>query len=188
MAVLTNLGIEFSVGDALNSRRQIFATSTAWIFYQTTSPTGWTKSATHDNKALRVVSGSGGVFAGTNTFTSTMTSFNIGGPLTSTDSTGGHALSTSQIAFHSHSGGNQIGLAANPASYNPDGDFTGWTGGDVSRNPGWTRTFPGSGGVNPDDTGGTAHSHPVSASGTLTNQPLSISVSYIDIIICNFDG
>lgn len=188
MAILTSTGIEFSVGDSLNSRRQIFATSTAWVFYQTTSPTGWTKSTTHSNKALRVVSGSGGVSAGTNTFTSTMTSFDIGGTLTSTDPTGGHSLSTSQITSHSHPGNVQIGLQANPASYNPDGNFTGWTGGDVSRNPGWTRTFPGSGGVNPDDTGGATHDHPVSASGTLTNQPVSISVSYIDIIICNFDG
>ena len=188
MAILTSTGIEFSVGDSLNSRRHIFATGTSWIFYQTTSPTGWTKSITHDNKALRVVSGSGGVSGGTNTFTSTMTSFNIGGPLTSTDATGGHSLTTSQIASHFHGSGGEIGLLANPASYNPDGNFTGWTGGDVRRNPGWSRTFPSSGGINPNNTGGATHSHPVSGSGTLTNQPISISVSYIDIIICNFDG
>ncbi len=46
---------------------------TAMIFVQTSAPTGWTKSTTHDNKALRVVSGtasSGGTTAFTSVFTS----------------------------------------------------------------------------------------------------------------------
>jgi len=48
-------------------------TGTAMIFVQTSAPTGWTKSTTHDNKALRVVSGaasSGGTTAFTSVFTS----------------------------------------------------------------------------------------------------------------------
>ena len=46
---------------------------TAMLFVQTSAPTGWTKSTTHDNKALRVVSGtasSGGTTGFTSVFTS----------------------------------------------------------------------------------------------------------------------
>jgi hypothetical protein len=60
MAILTADGVKFGFDDDLNSRRQIFAVNTAWIFYQNTTPTGWSKVTTQDNKALRVVSGSGG--------------------------------------------------------------------------------------------------------------------------------
>lgn len=56
-------------------------TGTAMMFVQTSAPTGWTKSTTHDNKALRVVSGaasSGGTTAFTSVFTSrTITTANM---------------------------------------------------------------------------------------------------------------
>jgi hypothetical protein len=50
-----------------------FPAGTAMLFVQTTAPTGWTKSTTHDNKALRIVSGtasSGGSVAFTTAFAS----------------------------------------------------------------------------------------------------------------------
>jgi hypothetical protein len=54
---------------------------TAMMFVQTAAPTGWTKSTTHDNKALRVVSGaasSGGTTGFTSVFTSrTITTANM---------------------------------------------------------------------------------------------------------------
>jgi len=54
---------------------------TTMLFVQTSAPTGWTKSTTHDNKALRVVSGtasSGGTTAFTSVFTSrTITTANM---------------------------------------------------------------------------------------------------------------
>jgi hypothetical protein len=37
----------------------ILATNTVALFYQATAPTGWTRIDTHNNKALRVVSGTG---------------------------------------------------------------------------------------------------------------------------------
>ena len=56
-------------------------TGTAMMFVQTSAPTGWTKSTTHDNKALRVVSGtasSGGTTGFTSVFTSrTITTANM---------------------------------------------------------------------------------------------------------------
>jgi hypothetical protein len=50
-----------------------FPSGTAMLFIQTSAPTGWTKSVTHDNKALRIVSGaasSGGSVAFTTAFAS----------------------------------------------------------------------------------------------------------------------
>jgi hypothetical protein len=51
----------------------IIPSTTAMLFVQTSAPTGWTKGATHNNKALRVVTGtasSGGSTAFTSVFTS----------------------------------------------------------------------------------------------------------------------
>jgi hypothetical protein len=182
MAVLTATGITFSDTTQLNSRTGIFPTSTAWVYYQANAPTGWTRSTTHNDKALRVVSGSGGGSGGSNSFTTTMSSFNVAGQLTSTVATGGTQLVEAQIPSHSHPS-NSLTLNAVPALFNPAGQFTGWNGGDVARNPGWTRVSPG---VNNIGSNG-SHSHPVSVSGPVS-QPVSIAVQYIDVIVCTFNG
>jgi hypothetical protein len=190
MARVTPVGINFGPGNDLNSKRQIFQLGTAWCYFQAAAPTGWTRQTTHNDKALRVVSGTGGGSAGTNAFTTTMSSFNVGGPLTSSDDLSGHPLSVPEITEHAHGNGGMIGLAAVPALFNPDGAFIGWNGGDVWRSGGWTRNSPNSGGdtISPTGVRGEAHSHGFSASGTVPNQPLSIAVQYIDIIVCTFDG
>ena len=72
-----------------------FAAGTAMMFVQTSAPTGWTKSTTHDNKALRVVSGtasSGGSVAFTTAFASQSVSGTVGAT----------TLATTQIASHVH--------------------------------------------------------------------------------------
>lgn len=60
--------------DISNLESNLYAPSgTLMLFQQTAAPTNWTKSATHNNKALRVVSGtasSGGSTAFTSVFTS----------------------------------------------------------------------------------------------------------------------
>jgi hypothetical protein len=69
-----------------------FPSGTVMLFVQTAAPTGWTKSTTHDNKALRVVSGSassGGSVAFTTAFASGLTAGNT-------------TLSTTQIPSHTH--------------------------------------------------------------------------------------
>jgi microcystin-dependent protein len=63
------------------------------LFVQTAAPTGWTKSTTHDNKALRIVSGTastGGSVAFTTAFASGL-------------SAGATTLSTAQMPSHNHS-------------------------------------------------------------------------------------
>jgi hypothetical protein len=68
-----------------------FASGTAMLFVQTSAPTGWTKSTTHNDKALRIVSGTASS-GGSYTFSSTFANGNAGAT----------TLSESQIPSHSH--------------------------------------------------------------------------------------
>jgi len=86
-------------------------TGTAMLFAQTSAPTGWTKSTTHNNKALRVVSGaasSGGSVA----FTTAFASQSVAGTV------GGTTLTTAQSPSHTHTYPN----GSTTASYKVDGN------------------------------------------------------------------
>lgn len=81
---------------------QPFPSGTKMLFQQTAAPTGWTKDTTHNNKALRVVTGtasSGGSNSFTNAFNSNQTvSGTTGGTsVTITGSTAGHVLTQAQL-------------------------------------------------------------------------------------------
>ena len=76
-----------------------FPSGTVMLFYQANAPTGFTKVATQNNKALRVVSGSGGGTGGSVDFT---TAFSDKSGSLSGATVGGSTLSTSQMPSHSH--------------------------------------------------------------------------------------
>jgi hypothetical protein len=93
-----------------------FASGTVMLFAQTSAPTGWTKGATHNDKALRVVTGtasSGGSVAFTTAFASQAVSGTVG------DTT----LTLAQIPAHTHditcdrseSGTGQVGVGGGGA-------------------------------------------------------------------------
>ncbi len=116
-----------------------FASGTAMLFAQTAAPTGWTKSTTHNNKALRVVSGtasSGGSVAFTTAFASQAVAGTVG------DTT----LSTAQIPSHNHlAGTNTAGLqttkgGASRRAADAGGAVTSSTGGGGSHNHTFTGT------------------------------------------------
>ena len=69
---------------------------TIMLFQQTTAPVGWTKITTHNDKALRVVSGAASS-GGADAFS---TIFNSG----TTFTTNNHTLTTGEIPSHAHSG------------------------------------------------------------------------------------
>lgn len=70
-----------------------FPAGTAMLFAQASAPTGWTKSTTHNDKALRVVSGtSGGSAAGSVAFSTVF-------GRTASDAS---SLSIAQLASHAH--------------------------------------------------------------------------------------
>jgi hypothetical protein len=112
-----------------------FAAGTAMLFVQTSAPTGWTKSTTHDNKALRVVSGaasSGGSVAFTTAFASQ----------TPAGTVGSTTLTTAQIPSHSHTI-NTFADASGQAYASSGGGgsgSTGSTGGGGSHNHSFTGT------------------------------------------------
>lgn len=90
-----------------------FDAGTLMLFQQTSAPTGWTKQTTHNDKSLRVVSGTASS-GGTTAFTSVFASRAVSG---TTDAT---TLDTTQIPSHAHSytfrstfGGLGPGSAAN---------------------------------------------------------------------------
>lgn len=89
-ASLTSTGITFS--DGTSTSTNLIPAGTLMLFQQTAAPTGWTKQTTHNNKALRVVSGtasSGGTVAFTTAFASGLTA-------------GETTLSTAQMPSHTH--------------------------------------------------------------------------------------
>jgi hypothetical protein len=72
-----------------------FASGTVMLFVQTSAPTGWTKSTAHDNKALRIVSGtasSGGSVA----FTTAFASQGVSGSISNTTATNQATTATNQ--------------------------------------------------------------------------------------------
>ena len=184
-AKLTSSGISFSDGTTMASRRAIFPTGTDWVFFQAAAPTGWTKQTTHNNKALRLVSGTGGGSGGTQPFTTVCSpSFKYAGTLTTTTSTGNRALSSPQIPSHPHAQPGRFVVSGVPALYNPAGQFTGWNGGDVRRAGGWTRNPSGTGNNVPAAAN---HNHPVSATGPV-NTTFTLGVLYMNVIVCSFNG
>lgn len=68
-----------------------FPSTTSMLFFNSTAPTGWTKSTTHNDKAIRIVSGtpsSGGSSPFSTVFGKTATD--------------GHTLTTAEIPPHNH--------------------------------------------------------------------------------------
>ena len=111
MARLTANGIQFNLlnsNDSINSFYWIYPAGTKKLFYQATAPTGWTQDASQGNKALRVVNGTGGGTGNTTNWTSVLQGSNglsvgISGTFPITASLGGHTLSLTQLANHTHS-------------------------------------------------------------------------------------
>ena len=129
------INVTFKNGNTV-TYNQGFAQNTAMLFYQSSAPTGWTKSTANNDKALRVVSGSGGSAGGSVAFSTAFASQTVSGTVGST------TLTISQIPSHNHTiRGSTVasGSAAFSAS-NGSGTSTGLTGGGGSHN----HTFSGS--------------------------------------------
>ena len=91
-------GVSFDGSANITISASEFASGTTIVFYQASAPTGWTKSTSHDNKALRVVSGTGGGSGGSSSFTSVFASRGV--PLPEHT----HSASLSNHDGHQHSG------------------------------------------------------------------------------------
>lgn len=174
-AKLTVSGVTFGDSTVLNSKYGIVPQSSVAVFFQSSAPTGWTKSTANNDKALRVVSGAtGGSAGGTTAFstifpTSTTPISVTGIPLTG--STGNTTLSEGQLPSHTHPNGGFVGLSPG--------------GGDVAGGAGWSRSSPITG-PGPAVGTGAAHSHPFSGTASFTSS-FDLRLQYIDVIICSFN-
>lgn len=156
---VTGMGPGTSGTDAVNLNQLLgfIEAGTAMLFVQTAAPTGWTKSTTHNNKALRIVSGtasSGGSVA----FTTAFSSQNVG------DTT----LNINQIPAHLHdcirSDGGSLG--ENTGSSATVSSVFQRVAADASAIQ-WVTTYSGGGG---------SHTH-----------SLNLAVQYVDVIIATKD-
>jgi hypothetical protein len=134
----------------------IIPAGTVMSFFQATAPVGWTQVTAHDNKAMRIVNGTGGGSGGSVAFTAAFASQAVIGSNSAT------TLTIAQIPWHTHtlSVYNTVGAGANPS---------GGSGGSVQGTP---STDGGTG-------GGGSHNH------TFTGTPINLAVQYIDMILAS---
>lgn len=138
-----------------------FPTGTLMLFQQTAAPTGWTKQTTHNNKALRVVSGtasSGGTSSFSTVFTDQTPIINPSG-LSASATT----LSESQMPSHTH------GYTSTTTFVNQGDNGDNW-GYPIGATTGATG-------------GGGSHTH--SITGTVTASAITLNVQYVDLIIAS---
>lgn len=176
---------------------------TAMLFVQTAAPTGWTKSTTHNDKALRVVSGaasSGGSVAFTTAFASQAVTGTVASyTLTTADiPSHNHSASSSSVSSssssssssvsdpghaHSYTAGGAVGFAyqagfSGANSSNPTGSTTGGSGTGISVSTTTTTSTSTSTTTSIGNTGGGGgHAHGFSAPN------INLAVQYVDVII-----
>lgn len=173
--VLVSNGTSWEAGGAPG-----FPSGTQMLFQQTSAPTGWTKSTTHDNKALRIVSGTAGT-GGTVAFTTAFASKTVSisgntGNTAAGGTVGNHTLATNRIPSHTHAAGaNKLVSTLVPKPAN------GTT----------ARINDAAGNATSATGGGQAHAHPFSGSNhshTFSDSDsINLAVQYVDVIIASKD-
>jgi hypothetical protein len=152
-------------------------------FWQSAAPAGWTQVTTQNDKALRVVSGTGGVAGGANAFSTVMAQSVTGNHTNALgDTPTGLTASSGSIAIYAYPGGNaSYGApisAGNSWSLITSANQAGYYTPYVSSNSGFSYTgqFYGANTISTasNNTGGGAHSHPI-----------TLAIQYIDVILAS---
>lgn len=156
-----------------------FPQGTHMLFVQSAAPVGWTKITTHNNKALRVVSGaasSGGDVSFTDAFS------NLALSISTAVTVDSHTLTESQMPSHRHRLRSGTGFADVTTYRTTGSDHHGrWSPLErINGSQGNGGTYTGM----ENTGGGSAHNH--SASATSTGS-LNLNVAYVDVIICEKD-
>ena len=152
-----------------------FPSGTRMLFQQTSAPTGWTKVTTHNNKALRVVSGTAGS-GGSVAFTTALASKTPSGTVSVSGSVtvNNKALnSTSLMPSHTHEMNRKEGGGGSGGSYH----YYLGSGGYLPRSS--VRSTGGNGNHN--------HGASFSGSGSFSGSAIDLRVLYVDIIIATKD-
>jgi hypothetical protein len=166
----------FSGAITMQSRAvDAFPSGTKMLFQQTSAPTGWTKDTTHDNKALRVVTGtasSGGSTAFTSVFAA-------------------RTITADNLPVHTHAAGTLAAASAGDHTHQlsalADGTTTRGSGGT-------TRLEDLRDGAVGNDTATTttngAHTHTITGNtgnNTTAASAMDFAVQYVDVVICTKD-
>lgn len=140
-----------------------FPSGTKLLFQQTSAPTGWVKVTTHNDKALRVVSGT----AGTGGSVAFETAFASQTPTGSVSVTvAGHAITENEMPSHNHTVEH-----ANHA--NSGASALRAFGRGIALSGSYETEFKG---------GGAEHGH-TGSTGSFSGNAINLDVQYVDIII-----
>ena len=182
------------------------------LFVQSSAPTGWTKQTSHNNKALRVVSGSGGGSGGSNAFTSMFASrsLSVSGSGTASISIGGttgntgnptttqylnvvtddHVAYSGEVAAHQHQFPSKVGTSGGNYGF-LDTLNAGSSGQPYVNSTGSNQSHHHAIYLHPlgnhqhggaSFSGSDSDTVSVSSSGSL-----DLAVQYVDVIICSKD-
>lgn len=176
---------------AVTAKVDAFPSGTVMLFAQTAAPTGWTKSTAHNDKALRVVSGSassGGSVAFSTAFASQAVAGTVGDTTLTTNQIPSHthAGTTASNGDHSHypfgsspssgSFGSSVNNIASDLAYSIVAASSANTSFTTNTTGAHTHTFTS------DATGGgSSHTH------TFTGTAINLAVSYVDVILATKD-
>ncbi len=147
------------------------------LFQQTSAPTGWTKITTHNNKALRVVSGTAGS-GGSVAFTTAFASQAVSGSNSAT------ALSIAQMPSHNHGSAGahtHVIQAWKSGIYTFGGLYTNGGGNLGSETNDDKATDSGGAHTHTSNGSGATHNH------TFTGTAINMAVQYVDLIIASKD-
>lgn len=179
---------------------QSFASGTKMLFQQTAAPTGWTKDTTHNNKALRVVSGTAGS-GGSTAFTTAFGAPSVSGTVSvnGTPSAGNLSVSMSgnvyvnnttlsvntipshRHAYYAANSGNNYNYPHNGNSGRSNSTSTYWG------------SYTGNNGAHGHGAGHNLSGNMSGAPGvgnlgaTLSSATAGINVQYVDLIIATKD-
>jgi hypothetical protein len=190
--ILNSTGITYSDGTSESTRSIPSGANT--IFFMASAPTNWTQITTHNDKALRVVSGAGAGTGGSVGFSTAFASQAVGGTI------GSYTLTTSDIPAHNHSV--SISDPGHNHGVNDPSHSHGLNGGYINTDAGGAGDAYGtshnqSGGIqaaltgiylSAASTGITASSGNVGGGGGhthgFTGTAINMAVNYIDFILC----
>ena len=194
-AILTANGITFNDNTSLNSKYGIIPQSIVSVFFQAAAPTGWTKLTTQNDKALRVVSGTGGASGGTTAFTTafpnSLRTASATVPVSGT--VGGTTLTSLQIPSHNHPGSAVNAQGVNHGhTYQRGQQVDGFASGTtdlpfyslVNTGPDGAHSHTASIGQSTPGDGSHTHTWDGSGPGSVSTD---VSVQYIDVILCSLN-
>jgi hypothetical protein len=162
-----------------------FPSGTVMLFSQTAAPTGWTKSTAHDNKALRVVSGTVGS-GGSVAFTTAFATPSVTGTVSVSGTVGSTTLTAAQMPSHTHAVMGSTSTGQTRGSR--EGSSRNIQGGDGTAGRTYGTTAPTGGENYLQLTGSsTGHDHTFSGSGSLSAATTAINVQYVDVIFATKD-